>query len=264
MSYALGAVDLPRGRHRHAFPTARLGGVGFVLAFLLCILFFVPEKSNTVAAFFLSLPLLLAAGVLDDIFTLTPLWKLLLQISASAAALTALDIRGGFSVTASLLYILLLTNALNLIDGLDTLACGVGIISHSALAILLLRNFYTGGLLALLFSLSLFGFLPFNRHPARLFMGDTGAQAIGFTYAVLSLPLLERGVSLPTVLPMLYPIFELLSSFIRRICRGSSPFSADRGHLHHRLVDGGLSASRTATLLHLLTLFLSFLAWILI
>ena len=98
MSYALGAVDLPRVRHRHAFPTARLGGVGFVLAFLLCILFFVPEKSNTVASLFLSLPLLLAAGVLDDIFTLTPPWKLLLQISASAAALTALDIRGGFSL----------------------------------------------------------------------------------------------------------------------------------------------------------------------
>ncbi len=269
----LGAVDIPDGkRHLHAHPTPRLGGLALFFSSVLLSLAFVP-LDVTVAAWLSGGALLVALGVSDDLYTLSPLVKLsaMLAVCALPAAFGLAPhvlAFGEYSLTLphplanlfSLFWVLLLINAFNLIDGSDGLCPSLSLVGALAL-------FFSCAhpVSLLLFGVTL-GFLPYNlplRTPfweagktrTRSFLGDTGALFLSYSLAVLSL---EKSVfSLATPLFFALPIFDLARVFWHRLLRGKNPFRADRSHLHHRLAAHGYT---TGTLLLLCVLYASLFA----
>ena len=268
LAYRIGAVDVPTdGRRMHKKPVPRIGGLAIYLAFVLATALF-GEYSPALGAIWVGGLLLVAIGVLDDVWRL-PAWiKLLVQIGAAVITVVQgitleyinlfghyIDF-GVFAIPVTILWIVGLTNAINLIDGLDGLACGVSAICCLSLVGVILvsgRDTDFALITAILFGCCV-GFLPFNSNPAKIFMGDTGALFLGYAMAVISL---EGVFKLHTVISFIipisifaFPLFDTLSAIIRRVSRGKSPFSADRGHLHHKLVDMGFTHKRCVTILY--------------
>lgn len=251
LAWAVGAVDRPTGSRRmHSRPTPRLGGIAVFSAFFLALSLWRSELSLILLT---GGSLILALGITDDVLRLSPMKKLAAQ---SVAAVTVI-VAGADILTpegASPLYfflelfwILLVTNAFNLIDGLDGLCSGVGAVSSFLLFLA------SGEPSTLILSAALVGFLPHNLHPAASFLGDTGALTVGFVLSVLSLSLLPalsplRG-SILLFSVFFVPLFDTVLSFFRRTVSGRSPFSPDRGHLHHRLADAGLSQPAASLLI---------------
>ena len=254
LAWQIGAVDVPRDRrrmHKRAIP--RSGGLAIVGAFLIgCLLF------CRIDAFLqnclVGVTLVTAIGLLDDVMTLGAWSRLFVQTVAAW-----LGCGGGLGThtVASVLWVVLLTNAHNFIDGIDGLLAGCGAIESGALAVMLL---FTGhGTLALasaMLSAACLAFRCYNRHPARVFAGDCGSGSIGYLLGVLSLPLFyEMRWSAGWLSPLLlfaYPIADLFCAVLRRITRGKHPFSADRAHLHHRICAQGIGQVECGRLLHLI------------
>ena len=264
--------DEPDERKIHTGQIPRLGGIGFSSAFVLVVALltsFFPESLNGLTyhgrfmPVFFAMVLILAFGVLDDFRPLRPRWKLLVQIAAAILVMTSdfgfhrLFFPGlGPSVELglirypiTLLWIVGVTNAVNLIDGVDGLAGGFSFIASVTLALI----FFSAGnasvaLLCVALAFSVAGFLIFNLPlpRARIFMGDCGSQLLGFVLAVL--PLLDNGsggASLP--LPyaaalLLIPIFDTFSAIWRRLRAGRRIDSPDKSHMHHKLMVLGLDA----------------------
>ncbi len=266
-AFLVGAIDVPADNRRmHSKPIPRVGGLAIYLAFTLTTMLFC-TYSKTLVTIWVGGAAIVILGILDDIFRL-PAWpKLIVQILVAVFAVwngASIDhinlggeymLLGGWSIPLSLLWIVGLTNAINFIDGLDGLACGISAISSGSMVLVLLLSgdvvsaFITGILAA-----SCLGFLPFNTNPARIFMGDTGALFLGFAMAVLSV---EGVFKLHTVLAFIVPlaIFALplcdtTFAVLRRVLAGKSPFAADRGHLHHRLIDMGFTQKESVKILY--------------
>lgn len=254
----VGAVDTPGRRKGHARPTPCLGGLGVYAALCLALLFFFPLSSRTVAVV-AGGGLITALGMTDDIFDLPAGIKLavegvaglipaawgLFPTSLGSGGETMLVLSPFFQLLFGLGWVLLLTNAINLIDGLDCLAATqVGV---SSLGLCLLGVPQAGGVLG-----ACLGFLPYNRHPASCFLGDCGALLLGYALGVFSLG--EKGqFEFLTLFLFAVPLFDLFDSFFRRIMHGKHPFQADDGHLHHRLCRAGHSCGRTVGLLLMLS-----------
>jgi UDP-GlcNAc:undecaprenyl-phosphate GlcNAc-1-phosphate transferase len=147
------------------------------------------------------------------------------------------------AVPLTVVAIIGVTNAINLADGLDGLAGGISLLSFCCIGYLAyLEGDISVGLAALAFIGAIFGFLRFNTHPATIFMGDTGSQLLGFAAITLSLALTQRQTALSPLLPLIllgFPVLDTLTVMITRILRKRSPFSADRNHFHHNLLDLG-------------------------
>ncbi len=270
LSHALGAVDIPGERHIHKKLTPRGGGLSLAFSFFVGALFFM-ESGPLLAAATAAGALLFALGLTDDIISLSPLTKLfcealffslvpLFGIRPSVLLLTpslSLSLSPLASSLFTVLFLLLVSNGVNMIDGLDTLSGGASAISALGfLAIAWLLGNQAGAVLALLLLGALLGFLPYNRHPATLFLGDGGALLVGFLLGLLGLTVFGARVPLfPLFLLLLTPLFDLFFSFFRRLFRGKNPFSADRSHLHHRLLSSGVPYRRAVFLLHLFSLF---------
>lgn len=220
-------------------------------------------------------------GVKDDIIGTSPVKKLFANILVGLILVLMGDIRitglhGVFgvegiphwgSVFLSLFTYIVVVNAMNLIDGIDGLAAGVGFIAASAFGVwFVFANEYT--LASLSFSLSgaLLGFLIFNFSPAKIFMGDSGSLIIGMFICVLSIKLIEYPlasldhfwvhISKPIVViaALSYPLTDTLRIFIIRAAKGQSPFAADKNHLHHRLLDCGFSHAKTVIIIYVFSL----------
>lgn len=244
LSLRMGAVDVPRDfRRMHTRPIPRGGGVAILLAFLLTAAL-LGERGRALSALSVGGGAMLLLGLADDLFTLGARSKLALQSSITLAALL-LDgrFRGVFLLLAAI-WVLTLINAHNFIDGLDGLFAGSAAIEGTALACLLLWRGRAAGLLCLGLSGACLGFRFFNRHPARVFAGDAGSECVGFLLGLLSLELLIPATTALSALSVLllfgYPLTDLSTAILRRLCKGQSPFLADRGHLHHRLSAVGL------------------------
>ena len=264
------AIDVPRARHMHKKATPLLGGlaiyVGFTAASALTLLL-------TQGGLPFPFPILAAGGgaivilgAADDIINLKPVVKFVFQTAiaictaASGAVIERVGMFGKyiefgfFSVPITVLWIVLLTNAVNLIDGLDGLACSISAICSFTMFIVAVTM--DQPLFALL-TLALFGacigFLPFNFPPAKVFMGDTGAMFLGYAMAVISVSgLFKLHAIISFVTPIIIfaiPLFDTVYSFFRRLFNGKNPFGGDRGHLHYRLVDMGMSQKRTVAVL---------------
>ena len=263
----VGALDTPDGeRKRHTLPTPRLGGLAVFLSVLAAGLLFLPATSFR-AALLSGGALLCVLGVSDDVFSLSPTLKLLSELFVALTAvafgvypraftLGTLTLAPPAWVCAafSVALLLLLSNAFNLIDGLDALATTQGLVSSAALSLYAPTSWVLFG--------ALLGFLPYNRRalgllpvrmlPTRSFLGDTGALFIGYALALFALS--TSRFSLFSLLLFAVPLYDLCSSVLRRLVKKKKLFRADREHLHHRLEKKGYSPALAVILLLLYAL----------
>lgn len=273
VSLHVGAVDYPRKRGMHKEPIPSMGGLAIVSGFLVTMLILTPFvyefRSWDFFGFALGALIIVLAGVLDDIYSLPAKAKLVFQIVAALVVIftgTRIELvtwpfpvnLEHFSIPITLVWIIGVTNAVNLIDGIDGLAAGVCSIGAFSLTILCL---ITGSPLAVVLTATLagscFGFLPRNFSPAEVIMGDTGALFLGFVLAVSSVLGVFKSYALLAVviscLALALPIFDTLFAMARRLLKGRPIMEADRGHLHHRLIDIGLSPSKAVFVLYSLS-----------
>ena len=261
---ALGALDLPDGgRHRHKRATVRLGGLGIFASFYLSLLLFCHGTGKTAAALLIGGSIIFTIGVLDDARGLSPLTKLFFQGLAAALSLPVLGIPEGISLLSFSLPLpalfgfgygvyrfLLYMNGVNFTDGIDGLCACSSLVALFAFGTVF---FYYGeteaGLLAFLLFFSLLGFLPFNLSPASLFMGDSGAGLLGLALAVFALTPIGGRIRGEFSLFLALPTLDTAVSVGRRIAQKKSPFRADRGHLHHMLLQSGLGVKEARKIL---------------
>ena len=251
-----GIVDRPDLRKVHTAPIARIGGLAMVLGVLVASLIAIPLGARE--RYFLAAVVVLSLfGVADDRFDLDYRIKFLGQLLAVSIVVfgggiqmhwITLDERvilpQWIAIPLTFLFLVGITNAINLADGLGGLAGGTTLLCLGALAILA----HSGGqivcaALALAFTGAVLGFLRYNTFPASVFMGDAGSQLLGFTVGVLSLRATQSGdsaiSSATPILLLALPILDTLSVMAQRIVEGRSPFSADKNHIHHKLLKLG-------------------------
>jgi UDP-GlcNAc:undecaprenyl-phosphate GlcNAc-1-phosphate transferase len=277
-----------RKEHDHGIP--RLGGVAIFVGFTITsLLFCMTDKSLPINYLLTACIILFAMGIKDDLSGVNSNTKFIIQFIVCAILVILGNIRltgmyGVFgiyelpyivSAGLSILIILLIVNAFNLIDGIDSLAATTGIIANGAFAILFIYvKQYELAAVSLAMAGSILGFLRFNLTPAKIFMGDTGSLLIGLISAVMALKFIEVNMHTSSKLPILYeapalavailigPIFDTIRVFIVRILNGGSPFDADRNHIHHRMLKLGLNHLQTTLILtsaNILTIFMVFL-----
>lgn len=286
LAFRVGAVDIPKDNRRmHKKPTARMGGLAIYIGFVVSAIHF-SNMEPSVTGILIGSTIIVILGIFDDIYALSAKLKLIFQIVAALCPVIAgvqIDFikvphmiseygyigLGWFAIPVTVLWIIGITNAINLLDGLDGLACGVS--SISALTLLFIAiivgepdvAFITSALAG-----ACFGFLPYNFNPAKLFMGDTGSLFLGFVLSSISVQGLFKGYAVISIAaPLLIlglPIFDTASAIIRRIKNHQPIMSPDRGHLHHRLVDAGFSQKQAVSIIYILCLILCIAAVILI
>lgn len=277
-----GAVDMPNERRINKVPVPSTGGVAIFLGFWMAVLVF-GEFNNYLFWLFISSAIIMVCGFIDDFRNLSPKIKLVVQFGAAILFMVATGTRihfiklplsnyyiglGSFSYPLTLLWIVGITNALNFIDGLDGLAAGTaGIASTTLFLVALSQNNLSLATVLVALAGASFAFLRFNSHPAEIFMGDSGALSLGFLLATISAGgLMKSATAIAITVPVLIlglPIFDGTFSVLRRLARGQSPFVADRGHLHHRLLDRGLDQKLAVNVLYATSLCGSILALIL-
>ncbi|WP_406718694.1 glycosyltransferase family 4 protein [Vagococcus fluvialis] len=266
LAFKIGAVDKPNSRrvNKVAMPTA--GGLAIYIAFSISVLFFFPDLIPMKYAIHLvvSSGIVVVTGLIDDIFELKPRQKLL------GVTLAALYVCFVFDVTVStislphigaiplqwlsypftILWIAGLTNAINLVDGLDGLASGISIIALTTIGIIGYVASATDAvklqvpLTIFILLMSVLGFFPFNFYPAKIFLGDTGALLLGFLISVLSIQGLKNATLITLITPLVIlgvPITDTLFAMIRRKLNNRPISSADKMHLHHRLISLGFT-----------------------
>lgn len=272
LAFRVGAVDVPRDdRRMHKHPIPRLGGLAIITAFFLCTFLFV-RMDQQFRGILLGSVIIFAVGVLDDCLTLRALPKFFAQIIAAVVVVAhGCEIRyvsnpfsasmidlGLAAPVLTVIWIVMMTNAVNFIDGLDGLAVGVCCISTAVMLViaLLMGEEGVAVILAALLGACM-GFIPFNFNPAQIFMGDTGSTFLGFVLASLSVQgLFKMYAAISFVVPFLIlgvPFFDITFAVVRRLAKHQNPMTADRGHIHHRLIDMGLSQKRSVAVVYMLT-----------
>ena len=273
ISMKVGAIDYPKARGMHQKPMPRMGGLAIVIGFMFTVLllyrFVEFGETRKLIGFMIGATMIVVLGMFDDIYDLRARFKFFVQILAALVAImSGIQIHvvmwpvtkalTYLSVPITLLWIVGVTNAVNLIDGLDGLAAGVS--SIAALCIMVLC-ILTGEEMAILLTAALagscFGFLPRNFNPAQIFMGDTGATFLGYTLAVTSILGVFKGYAiLALVVSMLclgLPIFDTIFAMVRRFAKHQPIMQADRGHLHHRLIDRGFTQKQAVMILYIIS-----------
>src|SRR5262245_2058133 len=274
----LHVIDVPGPRKVHARPIPRVGGVAMVAGALVPLLFWL-EGGPTLQAYLAAALLLLLFGIWDDRVSLGYLSKFVGQIIAAIIvvewggvlihSLTLTDrveLPDQLALPLTVLFLVGITNAINLADGLDGLAGGTTLLSCCAIAMLgMAIGDRFVATVAIVLAGSILGFLRYNTYPARIFMGDGGSQFLGFTVGVIAV-LLTQSESAPisAALPLLLlgvPILDTLMVMVQRIAEGRSPFSADRNHIHYRLLGLGFDHHEAVVVIYLLQAALFLTAW---
>ncbi|WP_416729659.1 glycosyltransferase family 4 protein [Fictibacillus sp. JL2B1089] len=274
LAILIGATDQPNARKVHKKLMPRLGGLAIFLG-VMGGYFAAGLHNQSIKGITLAGIIIIIVGIIDDLYSLSPKYKLLGQfIAAFIVAHTGLTIDfitipfiGHFDLDLltypiTILWILAITNAINLIDGLDGLAAGVSSIVIATIAIMAGLN---GNIMILTISMivlgSTIGFLFYNFNPAKIFMGDTGALFLGYCIAILSLLGLYKSVTLFSfVVPIIIlgvPIFDTTFAILRRLANGQPISAADKGHLHHQLLRLGLSHKITVIVIYVLSIIFS-------
>lgn len=279
----VGAMDVPKDERRmHRVPIPRMGGMAIFLGFMVSVLIFQKLSISTeLQGILLGAVIIVILGVMDDILTLPALPKFCVQIAAAIIVVLygcRIEHFMGFalpdwlSYPVTVIWIVAITNAINFIDGLDGLAAGVSAISAGTMLIvaLLLAPDPTAMICAVLLAAlvgACVGFIPYNFNPATIFMGDTGSTFLGFMLACISVfGLFKTYAVISFAVPFLVlglPIFDICFAVIRRVAKGQSPMHADRGHVHHRLIDMGFSQKQAVAISYLLSAILGLSAVVL-
>jgi UDP-GlcNAc:undecaprenyl-phosphate/decaprenyl-phosphate GlcNAc-1-phosphate transferase len=280
-------VDRPEARRVNTSPIPRGGGVAVATAFILVVLLFlqlnaellrllVPIGQSQLLALLLGGALAAATGALDDLFDLRARWQLAGQLGLGLFAV-ALGINigfianpfgagritfdGAFAIAFTIFWIVGMINSINFIDGLDGLSSGIAFIAAVTLGLISLTRDVNQPLVAVLCFIlagSLLGFLRWNLHPASIFPGTSGVQFVGYTLALLAI--LGTAKVAVALLVLGVPIIDTFWIIVRRASQGRSPFSPDRGHIHHRMLDLGLSHRQTVFAIYGICLVLAVLA----
>jgi UDP-GlcNAc:undecaprenyl-phosphate GlcNAc-1-phosphate transferase len=259
--HAYNVVDRPGFRKVHAHPIPRLGGIAIAAAYAIGLV----RVSTDEALLWRVLPgagVILLTGILDDFFNLPANYKLAGQLAAGAVAFWSglrIDAIAGealplaLSLPLTVFWLLLTTNAFNLIDGLDGLCAGMACVASAALfAAASIQGNVALQRAALPLIGALLGFLFYNFSRATMFLGDSGALLIGFLAGCYGIMFMERAPALDALAPLMalaVPLMDLSLSVVRRFMTNRPIFSADRGHIHHRLLDRGLTPRRVVLVL---------------
>jgi UDP-GlcNAc:undecaprenyl-phosphate GlcNAc-1-phosphate transferase len=280
VSHRFSIYDYPGKHKRHKKPTPILGGTAVTLAVWAGLAVFLFIKAEALGDIRAALPHILAGsiiiyivGLIDDLRPLSAWVKLAAEVAAGLALyigglsvdFISLPVLGsvpldGLSMLITVFWVVALTNAINLIDGLDGLASGVSVIAAGATA-LLGWLFLIDSVIIISLALlgALLGFWFFNRYPARVFLGDCGSLQIGFFFAVISLIVpIKSFTTAALFIPLValgVPLTETISSFLRRLAAGRNVMEADRRHIFHYLLHFGLSPRQIVVLFYLSSLF---------
>ncbi|MEI6499517.1 MAG: MraY family glycosyltransferase [Armatimonadota bacterium] len=283
LAFKIGAVAQPGGRRIHQQPTAQAGGLAIYAGFWVAFLALSWPMDPRVPGMLIGSLLLLIMCLADDIKNLSPVLRLFgqflvaliavyggVQVHGLTNPLGALGTYhyislGWLSIPLTVLWIMTITNAMNWLDGLDGLVAGVAALAGLTIMVgagttgLPLVAIAAGALAG-----GCLGFLPFNFNPARIFMGDTGAMFLGYMLACIAvIGPFKSATAITVFVPLLVlgvPIFDTVTGIIRRLLAGKSPLAADRGHIHHRLIDRGLTVRQAVLTIYLLTAMLCLLA----
>lgn len=271
LAIRVGAVDIPkddRRIHKEAMPL--MGGLAIFTSVVLVILIFLQIDRSTFSIL-LGGTVIVMGGIIDDLREMRPRTKFAFQILAGLiliaggvkvdfvtnpfARSNTLIYLNWLSIPITLFWVVGITNTLNFIDGLDGLSAGVAMISSFSLMIVAGKFGYTNIIiLSAAVAGACLGFLPFNFNPAKIFMGDTGALFLGFMLAAISIEGVMKSVAtIAVAAPILIlgvPIFDTTFAIFRRLLNGQSVAAADKGHLHHRLLDRGFSQKKAVLILY--------------
>lgn len=266
-----GLISYPRLGRWHKHPTAILGGISIYLASVIP-LFFIRPSDKIFLGLFLGATVLFIVGLADDKFHFSPYAKLFTQIIAGCIAIyfgiiLGIPIDNLLAIPLTLLWIIGITNSFNLLDNIDGLA--VGIAAISSLMLFLSSLIFSNNLLgmyALVLSGAALGFLPYNFHPAKIFMGDSGSMFLGYSLAVISISGTVRHISnllITMIIPVLIlsvPIFDTIFVMIGRTMQKKNIFEGGKDHTSHHLVTLGLSQRKTVLLLYAISIVFGLIA----
>lgn len=282
-AFKIGAVDVPNKRRVNKVPMPTIGGLAIFIAFTFSTMVLLRNQipSKILWGVFGGEVIIIATGLIDDIYELKPKQKILGILLAAlwvyffagviirAITLPFITIHhlGWLSLPITLIWILAITNAVNLIDGLDGLATGVAIIALSTMGITGMFFLNVGNIFVsvMIFALvaSCIGFLPYNFFPARIYLGDTGSLFIGFMISIFSLFGLKNATFITILIPVMIlgvPITDTIFAIFRRLLNREPITHADKMHLHHRLMSLGLTHRQTVLVIYGIALIFSFIS----
>ncbi|MCI1276419.1 MAG: undecaprenyl/decaprenyl-phosphate alpha-N-acetylglucosaminyl 1-phosphate transferase [Pediococcus acidilactici] len=283
IAFKIGAVDKPNARRVNKVPMPTMGGLAIFLAFNFSLFFLLRNQipNPQFYGIFFGECIIMLTGIIDDIFELKPSQKMIGILLAALAVYWFAEVQmttltlpfigivhlRWFSLPITLIWIAAITNAINLLDGLDGLATGVTIIAlfttgFTGLFFLPSTNIY---IVIMIFTLvaAEVGFLPYNFFPARIYLGDTGALFIGFMIAVFSLSGLKNATFISVLIPVMIlgvPLTDTIYAILRRLLNKQSIAHADKRHLHHRLMQMGLTHRQTVLVIYGISMIFSFIA----
>lgn len=279
LAFRLGATDRPNDRKVHQKIMPRLGGLVIYFSFMIGLFIMNPDSPHHYGIMAGGLVIVLT-GILDDIYELSARVKLVTQIAAALLAILWGGVQvsfinlpfggmlefGGFSFVITLLWIVGVTNAINLIDGLDGLAAGVSsiaLISISGMAIIMGDGYVmTVGFLLLVSTL---GFLVYNFYPAKIFMGDTGALFLGYMIGVLSLLGFKGVTFISFIIPIIIlgvPMTDTIFAIVRRLVKKTPLSAPDKSHLHHCFLNLGFTHRQTVLMIYAISALFGLAAFI--
>ncbi|MCA1031427.1 undecaprenyl/decaprenyl-phosphate alpha-N-acetylglucosaminyl 1-phosphate transferase [Bacillus timonensis] len=266
LAFKIGATDQPNNRKVHQKIMPRLGGLAIYISFIIGFLIMQPESPYK-WPIIIGSTIIILTGALDDMIELSAKWKLLGQLVAAGIVIfNGVQVQfinlpfggqiefGYLAVPLTFLWIVGITNAINLIDGLDGLAAGVSsiaLITISGMAVIMGDGFVTT--MGVIVLMSTLGFLFYNFHPAKIFMGDTGALFLGYMIAVLSLLGFKNVTFISFIVPVIIlgvPISDTFFAIIRRIVNKQPLSAPDKSHLHHCLLRLGYSHRKTVLMIY--------------
>lgn len=275
LAIKVNAIDVPKEARRvNTRPVPVMGGLAIYIAFVIGTILYNGILTTSQIGIIIGATIIVIGGIIDDIKDLRPKYKLIIQVLAAVCLIVSgvkitvitnpfMELypylsMGWINIPLTIIWIVGVTNAFNLIDGLDGLAAGIAFISSVTLMIVsILNGRLEAAFLTAVLSGAILGFLPYNFNPASIFMGDTGSQLLGFLLAAISIEgAIKSATAFVIAVPILafgLPIYDTLFAMIRRKVNGKSIMQADRGHLHHRLLDMGLSQKQVVVIMYLIS-----------
>lgn len=278
-------VDIPKDSRRvHKKPIPKLGGLAIYIAFVIMVFLKKGPINEPEIGIIIGSLIIVIGGVIDDKYNIRPWQKLIFQIAAACVLISFkimisvitnpvsdvnlyISIANFIAIPLTMLWVIGVTNAFNLIDGLDGLSAGLAFIACVTMTIV---AFLSGMAdlevitLTIILAGAILGFLPYNFNPASIFMGDTGAQLLGFLLAAIAMKgAIKSASAIVLAVPILalgLPIYDTLFAIIRRKVNGKSIAEADKGHLHHRLLDMGLTQRQAVIIMYSISVVLGFIA----
>jgi len=270
-------IDIPDFRKIHITPTPRLGGLAIYFGFLIGLLYLEPHAEH-LPAIIIGSGIIVLTGALDDRYSIRAVVKLSGQVSGAAVLVFSglviervtlpffgmIDL-GVFGIVLTLFWIVGITNAINLIDGLDGLATGVSTIALSSMFVMaIMQGQVVAAYLSIVLIGSNLGFLYHNFYPAKIYMGDTGSNLLGYMIAVISILGLFKNIAIFSfIIPIVIlavPIFDTLFAIVRRALNKQRIMAPDNKHIHYQLLNAGFSHRQSVLIMYAFSLVFGVLA----